>query len=185
MSIHDRLRAATRDAHKRVDRRFSGYDLGDPLDYRCFLEAHRAVLPGCERTLEASGAGLLIDDWGRRARTLGLLADLDSLGGAPARAIPAGRWLAPAAAFGMLYVIEGSRLGSAILARRVLDGGSARCAGATRYLRHGEGLRLWPSFLAALESSVAVHDDPDAVVASAIETFALFEHAPGPLRTAA
>lgn len=185
MSIRDRLRAATRDAHERVDRRFSGYDLGKPLDYRCFLEAHHAVLPGCERALEASAAGRLIDDWARRVRTPALLADLDCLGGTQARAAPAGRRLAPAAAFGMLYVLEGSRLGGAILARRVLDGGSPRCAEATRYLRHGEGLRLWPSFLAALEASIAVRDDPDAVVACAIETFALFEHAPGLLRAAA
>ena len=177
MLVRDRLRAVTREAHERVDRRFSGYDLGDPEAYRGFLEAHHAVLPGCEYMLEASGAAALVDDWAHRLRTPALVADLVSLGARPVRATPTLRRLTPAAAFGMLYVLEGSRLGGAVLARRVLAGASARCRGATRYLRHGEGLRLWPSFLAALEASGDVRDDPDAAVASAIETFGLFEPA--------
>ena len=179
MPVRDRLRAVTREAHERVDHRFSRYDLGDPEQYRGFLEAHHAVLPACERMLEASGAANLVEGWAHRVRTPALVADLVDLGAHPARDAPTRKRLTPAAAFGMMYVLEGSRLGGAILARRVLAGASIQCRGATRYLRHGEGLRLWPSFLAALEASSEVHNDPDAVVASAIETFGLFEPATG------
>lgn len=177
MAVRERLRAATLEAHERVDRCFSRYDLGHPEDYRQFLTAHHAVLPGCERILDASDAGGLIDDWARRARTPALVADLAGFGGSLVQGAPALRRLEPAAAFGMLYVLEGSRMGGAVLLRRVLAGASVRCCEATRYLRHGEGLRLWPSFLAALEASSEVREDPEAVVASAIETFGLFEHA--------
>ena len=177
MAVRDRLRAATLDAHERVDRRFSRCDFTSTRDYRCFLEAHHAVLPGCEQMLAASGADRLIDDWMRRVRTPALVADLADLGRNPTPAAAPTTRLSPAAAFGMLYVLEGSRLGGAVLARRVLAGGNPRCGEATRYLRHGEGSRLWPSFLAALEASGDVRDDPDAVVASAIETFGRFEQA--------
>ena len=177
MAVRERLRAATLDAHERVDRCFSRCDFARPPDYRRFLEAHHAVLPGCEQVLAASGAGRLIDDWMLRVRTPALVADLADLGMAPTPAATQTALLSPAAAFGMLYVLEGSRLGGAVLARRVLAGGNPRCGEATRYLRHGEGSRLWPSFLLALEASGDVRDDPGAVVASAIETFGRFERA--------
>ena len=185
MAVRERLRAATLDAHERVDRRFSRCDFASARDYRCFLEAHHAVLPGCEQLLAISGAGRLIGDWLLRVRTPALVADLAGLGLNPTPAASRTALLSPAAAFGMLYVLEGSRLGGAVLARRVLAGGNPRCNEATRYLRHGAGSRLWPSFLAALEASGEVRDDPDAVVASAIETFGLFERAAGAVEAAA
>ena len=62
--------------------------------------------------------------------------------------------------FGALYVLEGSRLGAKLLVPDLLAGGSTRVRAATRYLRHGEGHRLWQSFLAHLESSQATRRVP-------------------------
>lgn len=181
MPVRGRLRAATLQAHARVDLRFSQYDLGRIEQYRPFLQAHDAVLPGCERVLRASGAERLIADWPCRVRADALAADLGTVGGTSVDG-PALALLGPAAVFGMVYVLEGSRLGGSVLARRVLAGADPRCRDATRYLRHGEGLRLWPSFLAALEASAEVRDDPEAAVASAVATFGLFERAAGAMK---
>jgi heme oxygenase len=65
-------------------------------------------------------------------------------------------------------------MGGAVLTRRALANTDPQCRAATRYLRQGEGLPLWPSFIQALEAADAVRANPDAVVASALATFALF-----------
>ena len=47
MSAHAALRAATADAHERVDGLFSRFDISDPIGYRRFLTAQAvAYLPG-------------------------------------------------------------------------------------------------------------------------------------------
>jgi hypothetical protein len=88
---------------------------------------------------------------------------------------PAGLDAAGAARMlGALYVLEGSRLGARLLVPDLLAGGSARVRAATRYLRHGEGHRLWQSFLTHLESSQDVRACPGEAIAGARMAFALF-----------
>ena len=176
-SPRQHVRAATRAAHARVDGLFGAFDLADPADYRRFLEAHGSVTPSCERALSASGAAELLADWDRRARAPSLAADLADLGGASIGIPSPTRRLTPAQAFGMMYVLEGSRLGGAVLARRVLASPSAACRSATRYLRHGEGQRLWSAFVAAFDNSPVVRDALDDVVRGALAAFDLFEKA--------
>lgn len=182
-SARDHLRAATRANHERVDRRFGAYDLARPDDYRRFLVAHRAVLPACEAILAVSGAAALLPDWPLRRRASALDADLASLGVDPdgdrAPGFLPEAPLDAAAAWGMMYVLEGSRLGGAVLARRVADNPDAACRDATRYLTHGHGLRLWPTFVAAFDRSAVVGDNLDAVTASAGATFDRFDAAAG------
>ena len=135
------------------------------------------VFPHCEATLAASDAQSLMPDWPDRVRTPALAEDLAAVGGrglvTPSTAKP----IAPAAAFGMMYVLEGSRLGGAVLARRVQRNSDPRCRDATRYLRHGAGLSLWPSFIATLENADCVRDDIGGAIASALHTFELFAKA--------
>jgi heme oxygenase len=164
-------------AHERVDAAFGRFSLTDPSGYRYFLQAHGAVFPVCERALAASGAADLLADWPSRVRSPALLADLETVGAAPGPEIPDLPPLSPASAFGMMYVLEGSRLGGAVLARRLLTNPDERCRNASRYLLHGEGLRLWPNFVAAMEASPHVAQDPQSVIDSALRTFGLFEAA--------
>jgi len=171
------LRALTAPAHERVDAAFSHLSLTDPTGYRRFLHAHQMILPECERVLAESGAADLLPDWPSRVRAPALAADIATVGGMPAPGIARLAPLSPAGVWGMLYVLEGSRLGGAVLARRVQDNPDPLCRAATRYLRHGEGLRLWPGFVAALEAAPVVQDDPDTVIASALAAFDLFEAA--------
>jgi len=116
MSARAVLRSATTAKHEVVDAAFGRYDLTDPVSYGCFLTAHARVLPSVEAVLAT---------WETipafAPRTDALQADLATLG----LAMPDPLLLAPpeneAAAFGALYVIEGSRLGGAMLARQVPD----------------------------------------------------------------
>jgi heme oxygenase len=178
-SVRQVLRDATREAHRRVDACFGRFDLACPRGYRDFLVAHSAVLPGCEASLEASGAAALIADWPRRCRAAALLDDLARVGAARSTRPTTLRRLSPAELFGIAYVLEGSRMGGAVLARQVEANTDPDCRAATRYLRHGAGQGLWPSFLAALEASDPVRADPDAAVAAASATFAAFAEAAG------
>jgi heme oxygenase len=173
-SPRHRIRLATRAAHEQVDERFSRYDLTNPRDYRKFLAAHWSVLPGCEALLEAGGVLEILDDWPVRRRTDTLARDMTVMGQVPAAVTDTQGAMTPAGLWGMMYVLEGSRLGGAILAQRVEAGPDATCRAATSYLRHGDGQRLWPTFVAAFDAAPAVNDDFDAVVAGARRTFSMF-----------
>lgn len=179
------LRAATASSHGRVDAAYSEFSLTDHAGYSAFLAAHHYVLPGCERALATLAAKDLLADWAQRVRTPALLLDMADVGVVAVDSMPSLIQPSPAEAFGMMYVLEGSRLGGAVLARRLTTNPDPRCRNATRYLLHGDGMRFWPSFVAALEASDTVQDNMDAVTAGAIATFALFETAAAYQRDAA
>lgn len=173
----DRLRAATAQAHEAVDGLFSRFDLAEPQSYCLFLEAHQAVLPACEQALDRAGAQALLADWPSRRRGSALAADLHDLGGTEARPIPPIAIVTDAQAWGLLYVLEGSRLGGTVLARRVAQSSDVQSRAATRYLSHGEGQRLWPSFVTALNASKEVQERLPEVIIAAIDGFSLFRTA--------
>lgn len=75
---------------------------------------------------------------------------------------------------GILYVLEGSRLGGSVILRRVLASPDATLHDHVRFLRHGEGLRLWPSFAAWLAADEPAQADRSGAVAGARLAFAAF-----------
>ena len=75
--------------------------------------------------------------------------------------------------FGVLYVLEGSRLGAKVLIRLLASPG-LQTLFPLRYLRHGEGLPLWPTFVEQLESSAAVRRSPADAIAGAHTAFGWF-----------
>ncbi|WP_150290475.1 biliverdin-producing heme oxygenase [Sphingobium estronivorans] len=102
------LRQATIDNHQRVDDLFSCFSLTDRDSYIAFLKAHARALAALEAMTEAQAPRLPL-----------LTQDLVALGESlpPPLATPgcegdAFRW-------GVRYTMEGSRLGGAVLARRV------------------------------------------------------------------
>lgn len=137
------LRAATRVDHEQVDGAYGRFALGTAEGYRDFLTAHARILPLAERLIDP---GALVAGW--QGRTQALRDDLAALGGeAPPEldfALPPGE----AARWGALYVIEGSRLGGAVLARSVPEGLPAAYLNA----RHASG--AWRDLLARLDAAV-------------------------------
>jgi heme oxygenase len=173
-SMRSLLRAATMGLHAVVDARFAPMLDAGEAGYRSLLLASAAAIFPLEQALLTAGVDLLLPDWTRRTRAAALRADLTDLGITDVAAATAPPLAGAARMFGALYVLEGSRLGARLLVPDLLAGGSTRVRAATRYLRHGEGHRLWQSFLAHLESSQPVRECPDEAIAGARMAFALF-----------
>ena len=167
MSARMTLRHATVSCHDAVDAAFARYDLTDPASYGDFLAAHARVLPAVEAALTSADALPHL-----RPRAPALTDDLAALG----RAYPVAERVRPPAddaeAFGMAYVIEGSRLGGGMLARQVGVGLP------TAYLSAVHLPGEWRAFGDALDA--AAGDDEAwlaCAVAAAERVFALYRAA--------
>lgn len=162
MTVRDALRSATAAAHARLDALAVELDLSDARAYGRFLCAQAGPVFALEEGLEAAGVASVIPDWPARSRRAALQHDLGVLGLVVPRLEAHVTEI-----FGTLYVLEGSRLGARVLTKRAKDMPDA-------FLRHGEGLKLWPSFLALLEENISRTDTP-LCIQSALSAFSLFE----------
>jgi heme oxygenase len=147
------LRAATAADHEAVDAAFGSLALDTREGYTAFLAAHARILPRAERQLRP---GALLPGW--VGRTGALHADLAALGAEPPKELdwqapesPAGRW-------GAIYVIEGSRLGAAFLARSV----PPELPSAYLNSKHAPG--AWRASLARLDEALRQGGVAEAVV---------------------
>lgn len=172
--IRDVLRRATADRHAALDRRFGPLLADGTSGYLEFLPASAAAVIPFERVLTASGADRILPSWSVRTRDDALRRGLDSLGAEPCLDEAAPDVGGEAHRCGMLYVLEGSRLGATILARHAAARVDPRVRGATRHLRHGENDRLWQSFLTALEASEPTRRAPAEAIAGARAAFSMF-----------
>jgi heme oxygenase (biliverdin-IX-beta and delta-forming) len=171
------LRGATDHLHRDLDRISAGFNLGDIAHYRRFLQANAATLIAIEGLLENAGVEQLVTDWPDRTRREAILSDLRSLDSqaqplALRRTAPT-----PAEVFGILYVLEGSRLGAQLLLDQVMASNDENVRNASSYLRHGQphegSSGLWRSFLQQLETNEAA-DDQTQTVSGAVYAFTMF-----------
>jgi len=152
------------------------FDLSCRAGYVAFLSATERALRTLEPAVEARALRLL-PDWPERRRLAAVRCDLMQLGLAlPDPPAPAPDGSGDWAAWGILYVLEGSRLGNRYLRRIVEAAAPPECRAAGRYLAHGEGAPLWQVFLTALGQAEAV-GDPRAAVFGAREAFEVFDMA--------
>lgn len=166
-SARHALRAATAGMHERVDAAFAGFDLADADGYAAFLVAHARALPGIEAALTRPGGLPPL-----RPRTPLLVADLAALGRVMPDAYPVAAPAGAAEAFGMAYVVEGSRLGGGVLAGRLRRDLPHAYLSATHL--PGE----WRAFGTALDAAAA--GDPSWIAQAtraAERTFALYRRA--------
>lgn len=161
------MRASTRADHDLVDALFGTFDLGSAPSYGAMLRAHAGALLPIEDWLATGGISL----W--EPRGTALRADLAALG-IPAPETEPLRWAGDESAYwGTAYVLEGSRLGGAVIARRLQPG--LPCA----YLGHVHAPGHWRAFLAALDERAMAGGalwQADAV-AAAQRTFDAFARA--------
>ena len=143
MSAVAALRARTAARHDEVDAAYAAFRLDRADDYRDFLLAHARALPSAEAVLATAPA---LPRW--RPRTPLLTRDLAELNAAmpPPLAFAAA---SAAAAWGVLYVVEGSRLGGAMLAGQVAPGLPCRYLQAT--FQPGE----WRALRMAIDAAAA------------------------------
>lgn len=169
MSALAALRSCTAVDHARVDDCYSRFDLAERAQYLLFLLAHARALPGLEQVI---GTGADLPAYRPRAPLLA--DDLVALGEtmpeplAYAGAIGGGGHL-----WGLLYVVEGSRLGGGLLAQRV---GKGLAAG---YLNERHASGAWRTLGKLIDAEAAQHDDGwlNEAIKAAKACFAHFERA--------
>lgn len=180
MSMHRLLKLSTQRCHDRVDHAFERFDLKTASGYRGFLQAHGHVVPQCEHHLADASIHDRFPGWMGTMRTQELFQDMDVLSLArpsePVVPIGSGYRASDAYLIGLMYVLEGSRLGGRVLAKRVEENEDALSRSATRYLRHDGGVS-WRSFLDRLAAFQFTADQTEICVNSAVETYGLFERA--------
>ncbi|QTL02166.1 biliverdin-producing heme oxygenase [Aquabacter sp. L1I39] len=171
MTLRGFLKQETEGHHARLDGALSELNLMDASDYGRFLHIHAAALRPVELQLEHAGVAALFDDWPRRVRRTALEADLAVLGlGRPAPA-PFAPLAGADEMLGALYVLEGSRLGHAMMLRHLPKQAATRPA--MTFLAHGAGERLWGGFLTTLAGREA-RADRGRMIAAAHRTFGAY-----------
>ena len=155
------LRAATRSHHERIDRLIDFRRLPEPARYARVLQAFGAFLPAWE----AAVADALPP--GRRAWLAGrsrapfLSRDLEALGLAPPAPVRLPGFRNAAAAWGSLYVMEGSALGGQVITRSLAARGLLPNSGGAYFHGWGEATAaMWREFRDLLEAELR---DPDAL----------------------
>lgn len=164
------LKAATAQAHERLDARFSRLDLAVRDDYIAFLRAQAGALVPVEAALDAAGAERVVEDWLTRRRSGALLADLEQLGAIAPAAVPAPTLRSQTALLGAIYVLEGSRLGGAVLARTVPD------TLPRRFLAPGNP-DAWRAFVRKLDEQLSSQADIEDAARAANAVFETFSSA--------
>ncbi|MES2907374.1 MAG: biliverdin-producing heme oxygenase [Pseudomonadota bacterium] len=162
------LRDNTAGSHRQLDARFSLLDLSLLEDYRSFLTASAAALIPLEHLLEASGVADIFPDWPQRSRRASLIKDCENMSAEISTFDLMRAHFSPDEMAGVVYVLEGSRLGAKLLLKQVQH------SAAQNYLSHGVSEKLWPSFVDQLE---ALHVDRDEVARGAKFAFSVFEKA--------
>jgi heme oxygenase len=172
MKVRAALRAATADCHKRVDAAFSRFDLGTEDGYRRFLLAQAGGFLPVESALDEAGAETVLSDWPQRRRGVLLRADLAALAVTvpePFPGLPIVSGKAPM--LGAIYVLEGSRLGGAVLKKAVPS------HFPRRFLEARQAAGSWRKLLQTLDEFLIRPGDLDAAIVAAKEVFARFERA--------
>jgi heme oxygenase len=167
------LRAATRGRHDRLDRLMDLRRLGERPRYIRVLQAFDAFLPAWEDAVLAA----LPPPWHgwlqQRSRRPFLSRDLQALATSPSPCPVAFAPLAgAAAAWGSLYVIEGSALGGQVITRALAAHGLHPEAGAAYFHGWGDATgAMWREFRQLLERELHAPEALAAACDSACHTF--------------
>ncbi len=176
-SLRDRLRADTREAHEALDASFAGM-FSDPegAHYRRFIAMNLAAHEAIEPVLAASPLGLMEDGTPETPRLRAARQDARQLG---LPDISPGRFPLPAPdlaeAFGIAYVLEGSRLGAKYMSRAIkrdTSGGDTRWP--TYYLEASADVRPFTRLLERMAAEPVDEAGIRRAVEAADTTFRFF-----------
>jgi heme oxygenase len=189
-TIMQRLRAETRAEHVATEAiPFSTAIVAGTLaraEYAAQLAAYLPVHRALESAVADARHPALVSVWTNdMVRTTLLEADLDELGvtdddvrAARTESEAMASWITdlaatdPIAILGVLYVLEGSTLGGAVLRRHLADAFALTDAGLRYYSPYGTHPRLhWVAFGERVNAVVLVASEADRIVAAAAETF--------------
>jgi heme oxygenase len=163
------LRAGTREEHDRVDGLFGRFDLATANGYRLFLTAQAAAFLPVELALEQAGVSAVIADWPQRRRSHLLRDDLAALDIETPSPQPVPEFAGTPAILGALYVLEGSRLGGAMLVRSVAP------ASPQSFLTAPQAPGAWRKLLETLDHSLYETATLNNALCAARSVFGCFE----------
>ncbi|MEI2429765.1 biliverdin-producing heme oxygenase [Lysobacter yananisis] len=170
-----RLKAATRATHDRLDRRIMAGDIfADRERFARFVRVQYRFHRDIDALYAHPALDALLPDLAGRRRLDQIASDLRDLGQAlPTPARPqAEAGLPLAQALGWLYVAEGSNLGGSVLYKLAAKLGLDREFGARHLAAHPDGVaRHWREFTAALDSAALDAAQERDVVAGAEAAF--------------
>ena len=167
---HAWLKQATSAAHAKVDAAFSRFALTEAVSYRSFLRAQAMALVPIETWLSGR-ADCVFAEWPTRTRAAALESDLRSLDAVAAPGAPFAAPDDPASIAGVVYVLEGSRIGGNILAKRIGTGLPRS------YLASHCDAQSWRQTLSRLDDVVRDDRTRAAAARSALSVFERFEQA--------
>lgn len=157
-----------------MDRLFSRFDLSQRAGYRDFLLAQAAAFLPIEAALDDAGVAEVVPDWPARRRGHLLVADLAALGDLPPAPVGTPPELRGVPRIlGAAYVLEGSRLGGALLKRSVPPDFPRS------FLAANAGPGSWRKFLEMLDKYLHDPGSLGEAASSAREVFMRFEAAAG------
>ena len=160
------LRGATRTHHERVDRLIDLQRLRDPSHYARVLQVLDAFLAGWEPAVAAALPACWRDWLRARSRRAYLHHDLRVLGVPPASPARVDGFTSEAAAWGSIYVMEGSALGGQFIARTLARGGVTPATGGAYVHGWGEATAgMWRE----VRGLLAAHLDSPAAIAQACD----------------
>jgi len=157
-TAHDQLRLSTHHLHELLDSEFDLNNFSSAAGYSAFLLANWPCA-SIEAALDMAGIRHVLPDWDKRRRRRLLADDLAQFGISPPSTTPLAIDPDRGTLLGWSYVLEGSRLGAAMILRAV-HGSGKEVAWETHFLRHGEGEHLWQSYKTALS---AIDGDQPAI----------------------
>ena len=168
------LKRATDAAHKRVEAIIDAAGMFAGIDgYRRYLAATLELRTRYEAMMDASGAADVWPAWpARRVAHLVAqdLADVEGVSGALEKY--EGAPLTRAELLGVLYVLEGSSLGTRVLSKSVSAFGLSADHGARHMFAHAGEPGVWRDFVDTLETS-----DVAPCHATAVQAFDAFADA--------
>ncbi|MDQ1092145.1 heme oxygenase [Xanthomonas sacchari] len=177
----ERLKAATHQAHARLDQRImAAQPFASREHYMRFLQVQYRFHCDMESIYGNPVLASVVPDLAQRRRLPALVADLHDLGVAPpatgGTALHRTDYPRQVEALGWLYVAEGSNLGAAILAKLAARLGLHAQFGARHLAGPEDGrARHWRQFTAALDRIALATEQEQAVIAAARAAFAQVE----------
>lgn len=174
LSRRTQLRESTSEAHAALDRLVGSFDSLE--SYRRYLRGMSAFRQAVECQLASASAQAPLAEWSAE-RFSGLIADdLQDLAAAPVMPLEVPKAAGDAAErLGILYVLEGSALGSRVLYKRAQSLGLCAEFGARHLAVQSRRSDRWPAFLALLEKTEGI--DMQRVAQASRATFQAAERA--------
>lgn len=172
------LKALTHDTHDLLDQRIMALQpFANRQNYARYLQAQFLFLRDLEALYDNPQLAALLNDLDERRRYDRIAADLADLGQplpTLSEARTDGARLDLPSALGWLYVVEGSKLGAAILLKMTEKLGLSPEFGARHLAAHPDGrARHWREFVTVLDEQALSDADEVRVVAGAKAGFAL------------